>query len=207
MRNISCSISFFSTFHVISRKLLFGQCRERIANYCYQTLNTLATTHQGLQYIWYSCQLHRMDQDRIIPTTTFRPDWNNDQYDNNHRDDHFQSISLLYTWWETFSKGINTCEFWPSWILAKISLHSSVSRKFLYRLHCSTPAHFAQYSAKYTVPKVIDFPRYNMKYSGENVILRGIVHVVSRFPLHFMFYRGNFDSFSNSVCRISLNDL
>ena len=26
-------------------------------------------------------------------------------------------------------------------------------------------------------PKVIDFPRYNMKCSGENVILRGIFHV------------------------------
>ena len=35
-----------------------------------------------------------------------------------------------------------------------------------------------------TVPKVIDFPRYNMKCSGENVILRGIVHVVSGFPLY-----------------------
>ena len=38
----------------------------------------------------------------------------------------------------------------------------------------------------HTVLKVIDFPRYNMKFSGENVILRGIVHVVSDFPLHFM---------------------
>ena len=38
-----------------------------------------------------------------------------------------------------------------------------------------------------TVPKIIDFPRYNMKCIGENVILRGIVHVVSGFPLHFMF--------------------
>ena len=36
----------------------------------------------------------------------------------------------------------------------------------------------------YTVPKVIDFPRYNMKCSEENVILRGIFHVVSGFPLH-----------------------
>ena len=45
--------------------------------------------------------------------------------------------------------------------------------------------------ARYTVLKVIDFPRYNMKCSGENVILRGIV---SGFPLHFMFYRGNFES-------------
>ena len=38
-----------------------------------------------------------------------------------------------------------------------------------------------------------------MKCSGDNVILRGIVHVVSGFPLHFMFYRGNLDCFSNMV--------
>ena len=51
----------------------------------------------------------------------------------------------------------------------------------------------------YTVPKIINFPRYNMKCSGENVILLGIVHVVSRFPLHFMLYRGNLECFSSSV--------
>ena len=54
-----------------------------------------------------------------------------------------------------------------------------------------------------TVPKVIDFPRYNMKCSGENVILRGIFHVVSRFPLLFMLYRGNLDCFSNNVCSMA----
>ena len=43
------------------------------------------------------------------------------------------------------------------------------------------------YRTVYTVTKVIDFPRYNMKYSEENGILRGISHVVSRFPLHFLF--------------------
>ena len=32
-----------------------------------------------------------------------------------------------------------------------------------------------------TVPKEIDFPRYNIKCSGENLILRGIFHVVSCF--------------------------
>ena len=41
---------------------------------------------------------------------------------------------------------------------------------------------FVQYSIKkksaYTVLKEIDFPRYNMKCSGEDVILRGIFHVV-----------------------------
>ena len=51
----------------------------------------------------------------------------------------------------------------------------------------------------YTVSKVNDFPRYNMKCSGENLILRGIFHVVSRFPLLFMLYRGNSESFSNRV--------
>ena len=51
----------------------------------------------------------------------------------------------------------------------------------------------------YTVPKVIDFPRYNMKCSGVNQILRGIFHGVSRFPLHFMLYRANVEYFSNSV--------
>ena len=50
-----------------------------------------------------------------------------------------------------------------------------------------------------TVPKEIDFPRYNMKCCGKNVILRGIFHVLSGFPLHFMLYRGNADCFSNSV--------
>ena len=35
-----------------------------------------------------------------------------------------------------------------------------------------------------------------MKCSGENVILRGTFHVVSRFPQHFMLYRGNVDCFS-----------
>ena len=51
----------------------------------------------------------------------------------------------------------------------------------------------------YTVPKEIHFPRFNMKCSGDNLILRGIVHVVSCFPLHFMLYRGNLDYFSDSV--------
>ena len=50
-----------------------------------------------------------------------------------------------------------------------------------------------------TVPKVIDFLPYNMKWSGENVILCGIFHVVSCFPLHFMLYRENLDYFSDSV--------
>ena len=48
----------------------------------------------------------------------------------------------------------------------------------------------------HTVQKVIDFPLC----CGENVILGGIVLVVvSRFPLLFMLYRGNFDYFLDSV--------
>ena len=38
-----------------------------------------------------------------------------------------------------------------------------------------------------------------MKCSGVNVILRGIFHVVSRFPQHFKLYRGKLDYFSNSA--------
>ena len=38
-----------------------------------------------------------------------------------------------------------------------------------------------------------------MKCSRETVILRGIFHVVSRFPLHFMLNHENLDYFSNSV--------
>ena len=46
-----------------------------------------------------------------------------------------------------------------------------------------------------------------MKCSGENVKLCGIVHVVSGFPLHFMFYRGNLDYFSNRVVFFVNTDL
>ena len=45
----------------------------------------------------------------------------------------------------------------------------------------SNPKNFVQNLTKnfYIVPKIIDFPRYNMNYSGENEILRGILHVIS----------------------------
>ena len=70
-------------------------------------------------------------------------------------------------------------------------------RPLLYSIYCI---------GAYTVPKEIYFPRYNMKCSGENLILRGKVHVISDFPLHvyFMLYRGNVDCFSNSLsCKLS----
>ena len=47
----------------------------------------------------------------------------------------------------------------------------------------------------YTLPKVIDFPRY----SGENEIPHGLFRVVSRFPQHFVLYLGNLDSLLDSV--------
>ena len=55
----------------------------------------------------------------------------------------------------------------------------------------------------YTVPKEIDFPRCNMKCSGENVILRGIFHEVSCFPLHFMLYRENWITLRTVQCSYS----
>ena len=39
----------------------------------------------------------------------------------------------------------------------------------------------------YTVPKEIDFPQYNMKWSGENLTLRGIFHVVSGLEIWMAF--------------------
>ena len=56
-----------------------------------------------------------------------------------------------------------------------------------------------------TVPKEIHFPRYNMKCSRENVIQRGIFHVVSCFPLYLMLYCGNLDYFSDSVVALALH--
>ena len=50
-----------------------------------------------------------------------------------------------------------------------------------------------------TVPKVIDFPRYNTKCRGENEILRGIFHIVSRFPLYFVLYIGNLNYFLDNM--------
>ena len=48
----------------------------------------------------------------------------------------------------------------------------------------------------YTVTKLlIDFRDITWNY-WENLILRGIFLTVSRFPLHYMLYRGNLDYFS-----------
>ena len=63
-----------------------------------------------------------------------------------------------------------------------------------HKQHCSLMG-----LSHYTVLKEINFPWHNMKCSGENVIQRGIFHVVSCFPLHFMLYHGHFNYFSDSV--------
>ena len=71
--------------------------------------------------------------------------------------------------------------------------------------HANTPRHIAKTCRDYRRPEIrrggtkvskdINFPRYHMECSGENEILRGIIHVVSLLPLHFMLYRGNLDYF------------
>ena len=48
---------------------------------------------------------------------------------------------------------------------------------------CSCLKHLRHRGVYCTVPKVIDFPRYKMKCSGENLILHGIFHVVSDFMI------------------------
>ena len=50
------------------------------------------------------------------------------------------------------------------------------------RNHCRVSATKCIKFSDNTVPKEINFPQYNMKCSGKNVILRGIFHVV-----HIMF--------------------
>ena len=56
----------------------------------------------------------------------------------------------------------------------------------------------------HTVPKEINFPRYNMKCGMKSEIQRRILCVISRFPLHFVLYFGNFDYFFYSVHALSL---
>ena len=55
-----------------------------------------------------------------------------------------------------------------------------------------------------TVPKVIDFPRYNTKRSREHEILHGIFREVSRFRLHFALYLGLIWINFLTVCSIPL---
>ena len=61
--------------------------------------------------------------------------------------------------------------------------HSSIVLKKCIFLHCL---------------KCNRFPRYSTKCSGEMEIFRGIFRVLSRFPLNFMLYLGNFDYFLDS---------
>ena len=75
-----------------------------------------------------------------------------------------------------------------------VGLHSNGNSRFISTVYFKL--HLGQC---YNVSKVIDFPRYNMKCSGGNVTLRGIINVLSRFPVHFMFYRGNLNYCSNNV--------
>ena len=46
---------------------------------------------------------------------------------------------------------------------------------------CSRSHQPPLYRYRYTVPKIIDFPPYNMECGAQNEIQRGIFHVVSRF--------------------------
>ena len=83
---------------------------------------------------------------------------------------------------------------------SQVSIHTRLHYRSLYT---HLPA--SQVSpASHTVPKVLNFLRYNMTYSGAKVILRGLVHVVSCFPLHFILYHRNLNCFSNSACLTGL---
>ena len=102
--------------------------------------------------------------------------------------------------------------FYPYFFLSYYTGNSNqfftcgLSSVYLY-WHCHSPSVVIYIGCPYwcvslcmcTVKTIIDFPRYNRKYWWENVIPRGIFHVVSHFPLYFTLYRGHFDYLSNSV--------
>ena len=108
--------------------------------------------------------------------------------------------NVLFCAYSLYSTGLHTVHCRVEWFLKfRMDWALSMLRQIVLwpkfqniTLECCT-------FARYTAPKEIDFPRYSMKCSGENVILRGIFHVLSRFSLHFMLYRGNLDCFYNRV--------
>ena len=95
-------------------------------------------------------------------------------------------------------------------ITGPLSLHVNIFNIYTIHLNLRTlswlqpfsnvlGSQFTNRSGMFTVPKVIDFPRYNTNCSGENEILREIFRVVSHFPLYVVIYLGNFDYFLNIV--------
>ena len=75
-------------------------------------------------------------------------------------------------------------------------------------LSCVAQVAGSNWFAPYTVQKKIDFPRYNMKCSGEKRDTTQNISctVVSFFPLHFMLYGGNLDYSSDSVIFFLIGD-
>ena len=100
--------------------------------------------------------------------------------------DEWQQNCQKISWQCPFKMIFPVCAAWCSgWWRLRRSTWSS--------WRSSSPA--SSGPSRYTIPKEIHFPRYNMKCSGENLTLRGIFHVVTCVPLHFMLYCGNLDYF------------
>ena len=99
----------------------------------------------------------------------------------------------LYRIWKCVINVEGLCEdIWEC--ISNISEHAVIMLQVM--RGCGTVCEWVRWRIEgggCTVPKKIAFPRYNMKCSGENVILCGIFHVVSCFPLHFMLYHWNLD--------------
>ena len=110
--------------------------------------------------------------------------------------DFFSSDILLYFWiFRIKLKAAYACQHCPKNNLNFCIQTEPVTAGADAKVHgfCARYAQKPDICTVYTVPKEIHFPRYNMKCSGNNVILRGIVHVVSCFPLYFMLYCGNLE--------------
>ena len=119
--------------------------------------------------------------------------------------DYWASYTKTDNVWDSVTIGPATRKqimFGTVWLLGQLHVNRQCSGQCDYWASYSVCVQMSDITVYYTVPKEIHFPRYNMKCSGDNVILRGIVNVVSGFHPHFMFYRGNLDCFSN---RVALN--
>ena len=93
----------------------------------------------------------------------------------------FSLSQFLSTNLETISNVVFAC--WQTWI-ALVTFQAACHSVILSPppsppSPCGSPP--LNIKHRHTVPKVIDFPRYKNKCSVENVILRGIFHLVSGF--------------------------
>ena len=99
----------------------------------------------------------------------------------------WQCVCVWIHWWQLYSVGGETSHYLAAKFMSLLApFREGLSENIILRTHCP---YVYRISAIYC----------NMKCSGENMILRGIFNVVSRFPLNFLLNRENLYCFSSSV--------